>query len=265
MQSAGIVGAHADLATPSYVEWGPIFAGAVLAVSISLVLFAFAGGVGLAVASPWPGADAGATLSVLSVAWILLTMLLSSICGGYIAGRLRSPRAGASVMEMEFRDGAHGLLVWATGLILATLAAMALSLAAGAAASDADAWPDDYDTNVLLRGAGDDYEALRREINPVVVRIAAGDDLSAEDRAYLADVIAENSGVSEGEASARVDNWAAAKIEEADDARRAGAIAAFLLAATSLTAGAAAYFAAGMGGRHRDRNLPFPWTRVRLA
>lgn len=267
MQPAGIVGVSGDLATPSYVEWGPIFAGAVLAVSISLVLFAFAGGVGMAVASPWPGADGSETLTVLSIAWIILAMIFSSICGGYIAGRLRSPRAGASETEVEFRDGAHGLLVWAAGLILATLAAMALSLAAGAAAvtTNADTWSDDYPTSVLLRGAGDDYEAVRREINPIIVRLAAGDDFTEEDRAYLSASVADNIDLSEAEARARVDNWAAVKIEEAKNARRAGAITAFLLAATSLTAAAAAYFAAGMGGRHRDRNLPFPWTRMRIA
>jgi hypothetical protein len=41
-------------------------------------------------------------------------------------------------------------------------------------------------------------------------------------------------------------------LEAADDARRIGVMGAFLVAASLLVSAAGAYFAAGVGGRHRD-------------
>ncbi|MEQ8749378.1 MAG: hypothetical protein RIC52_06330, partial [Amphiplicatus sp.] len=133
MSAADLTGAPTRAASltavpASYVEWGPIFAGAVLAAALSLVMFAFAGGVGLAISSPWQG-PSGAALGVVSVAWTMIVLLFSSMAGAYVAGRLRSPRADATADEVEVRDGTHGLLVWATGLLLGALAAMALALA----------------------------------------------------------------------------------------------------------------------------------------
>ena len=37
--------------------------------------------------------------------------------GGYIAGRMRAP-IDASDDEIEFRDGTHGVLVWAIAMVL---------------------------------------------------------------------------------------------------------------------------------------------------
>jgi hypothetical protein len=42
--------------------------------------------------------------------------------GGYIAGRLRAPLSG-SAEEVEFRDGTHGVLVWAIAMVLTALMA----------------------------------------------------------------------------------------------------------------------------------------------
>ncbi len=271
MSAANLTGAPTRVAAvqTSYVEWGPIFAGAVLAAALSLVLFAFAGGVGLAISSPWPGEGApGAALGVVSIAWTMVVLLFSSMAGAYVAGRLRSPRADATADEIEVRDGAHGLLVWATGLLLGALAAMALSLAAQSAAADADAAAPaavSYEADKLMRGVGDERAELRAEIDPILARAALTGSFPDADRAYVAALIAGAGDVSEGEARSRIDSWATAATEEADAARKAAAIAAFLLAATTLTAGAAAYFAGGMGGRHRDRNSPFLWTRARAV
>lgn len=254
----------------SYVEWAPIFAGAVLAAAISLILFAFAGGVGLAVSSPWPGqGPSGAALGVVSIAWTMIVLLFSSIAGAYVAGRLRSPREDATADEIEVRDGAHGLLVWATGLLLGAFAAMALAVAAqsAAAAANDEIAPAtvSYEADKLIRGVDEDRAELRAEIDPILGNAALSGSFPDADRAYVATLIAGASDVSEIEARTSVDAWASAMTQEAEAARKAGAVVAFLLAATTLTAGAAAYFAGGMGGRHRDRNSAFPWTRLRAA
>lgn len=273
MSAADLTGAPTRAASltavpASYVEWGPIFAGAVLAAALSLVMFAFAGGVGLAISSPWQG-PSGAALGVVSVAWTMIVLLFSSMAGAYVAGRLRSPRADATADEVEVRDGTHGLLVWATGLLLGALAAMALALAAqSAAAAGADDAPPaamSYEADKLIRGVDEDRAEIRAEVDPILANAALTGSLPDADRAHVASLIADASDVSETEARTRVDAWAASMIEDADSARKVGAVAAFLLAATTLTAGAAAYFAGGMGGRHRDRNSPFLWTRARAV
>jgi hypothetical protein len=46
-------------------------------------------------------------------------------------------------------------------------------------------------------------------------------------------------------------------LQTAEQARVAGAIAGFVIAATLMACAAAAYLAAAAGGDHRDRNVPF--------
>src|SRR5262245_51262121 len=117
----------------SYIHWGPVFAGAVAAAAVWLVLMAFASAVGLATFSPSPTwRDTSVALGLLTGLWLLLSALLSFSLGGYLAGRVRSTWA-TSEDEVEFRDGAHGLLVWGLAVLLGTAitwaTATALSMA----------------------------------------------------------------------------------------------------------------------------------------
>ena len=55
--------------------------------------------------------------------------LAAASAGGYIAGRMRSRFGDAVADEVEFRDGAHGLVVWAVatlgiGVVMAAVAAV---------------------------------------------------------------------------------------------------------------------------------------------
>ncbi len=124
----------------SYLEWGAISGGAVVAIAISLVLIQFGAGVGLSADGVQPGS--GAFLAAFAAAlWLLWCALVSAGAGGYIAGRMRSRFGDASEHEVEMRDGIHGLVVWATstiliGIVLAVLGA--LSALGGAAAATAD-------------------------------------------------------------------------------------------------------------------------------
>ncbi len=83
--------------------------------------------------------------------------------------------------------------------------------------------------------------------------------LAAPDRTYLAQIVAQQTGVSQAEAEKRVDTAyvEAQKTEQkvrdlANAARKKAALAAFLTAATFAIACAAACVAAGLGGRDRD-------------
>lgn len=119
----------------SGVSWPSIFAGAMAAASLSLLLFILGTGLGLSSVSVWTGQglDAGA-IGWTAVAWIAFTQLASAGVGGYLAGRLRTRWQGVHTDEVYFRDTAHGFLAWA----LATLVMVALmATAAGSALSGA--------------------------------------------------------------------------------------------------------------------------------
>src|SRR3954462_6117272 len=110
------------VATPggplSYIHWGPVIAGAVVAAAVWSVLMAFAAAVGMMIASPSPTwRDTSVWLALLSGLWIVVVTAGSYALGGYLAGRVRSSWK-ADPDEVEFRDGAHGLLVWALGVVL---------------------------------------------------------------------------------------------------------------------------------------------------
>ncbi len=260
--TVGVVVTDGEDGAHSYVEWGAVFAGAFVASAISLVLFTFGGGVGISISSPFPGEGAEAdTLSYVTMAWVLIVMIFSFIAGGYIAGRLRRPAIGATQDAVEFRDGAHGLVVWATGLLIgaalsAHMATGAVNLGASAVGSAAN------EAAVILRG-GDADAADRSTVAAILSDVNDDGELSASGKETVAEIIADNTDLSETEARSRVDEWEAESREAVGTARTVGAISAFLLAASALVAAAGAYFAAGMGGRHRDANSPFPWTRAR--
>src|ERR1700755_2035523 len=112
----------------SYIHWGPSIGGAIVAAATSFVLMGFASAVGLMVTSPSPTwRDASVWLAVLSGFWIIVVAVGSFALGGYLAGRVRSTWA-ASPDEVEFRDGTHGLIAWAIGVMLgAVLLAMTAS------------------------------------------------------------------------------------------------------------------------------------------
>lgn len=114
----------------SYIEWGTVFAGAVVALAISTVLIQFGAAVGLTQITNELFIDQNITPGgVLGVGvWILWVQLLSSLAGGYLAGRMRLPIEGdATAHESDMRDGVHGLLVWATSTLVIVMAASALA------------------------------------------------------------------------------------------------------------------------------------------
>jgi hypothetical protein len=67
----------------SAASWPAIFAGAVVAASISLVLFALGSGLGFAAVSPWPGRGISATtFEVTTAIWFIVVQWISACFGG---------------------------------------------------------------------------------------------------------------------------------------------------------------------------------------
>jgi len=106
----------------SYIEWGAITAGAVLACAISLILLQFGNAIDISSAYFQRHENITSMEVLLIGLWFFVVQLISSICGGYLAGRMRSPWGNTISSEGELRDGAHGLMVWATSTILAVIA-----------------------------------------------------------------------------------------------------------------------------------------------
>ncbi|WDR07316.1 hypothetical protein PSQ90_07825 [Devosia rhodophyticola] len=276
-----VVSDRADGEQSSYVDWPAIFAGIVLASAISVILLAFGSAVGLSFTNFH--AREGAAPIWIGIAgglWLLWVQISSFLAGGYMTGRLRRRFRDATEHESDVRDGAHGLLVWAGAAVLGTVIAIGgvgaaanavgnVAQTATAAASnvaDGSIDPNAYFVDTLLRSDRPvDAGVARDEAGRIFANSALnGTEVSAEDRSYLANVVAANTGLTPEEASARVDqvtaNVEAARqqaVDAAEAARKTGIVAAFLLAASLLVSAVGAYWAASMGGRHRDEQTVF--------
>lgn len=266
----------------SAVDWGAILAGTAVATAISFVMAAFGSGVGLSLASPYEGASP-MTHAIALALWVLWVTVASYAAGGYVCARLRGRNVDVTRDEAEMRDGAHGLVVWATAMIIVALAAGTSLYSLGKAGADAAAQqaqksglatnPVDYRVDRLMRGDGDVRAPptatgatasgdTRQIVSRIVARGQATGEISDEDRAYLVNVLASRTASSPREAQARVDaleqqlrsDNSRAK-ELADTARKMGVVMSFIAAAAMLLAAASAWGGAVLGGRHRDENL----------
>lgn len=96
----------------------------------------------------------------------------------------------------------------------------------------------------------------RDTITRVLAASVVAGSLDAQDRSYLAQVIATRTGLAMPEAEKRVDEAYASAVDAVEKARKA-AVATGLATATALLLGlVAAWYAAQRGGRHRDENIP---------
>jgi hypothetical protein len=290
----------------SYVDWPAIFAGTALASAFSLLLLTFGSAIGLSLTSVTDGSSLSATgFAIAAGLWLVWVQVTGFFAGGYLTGRMRRRHHDATEHESDIRDGVHGLTVWGVGVLIGAVIAMsgvsaAVSTAtsavgtvaqgamvAGAAATDDGADPTGLVVDRFLRSTGAPTSAAtpapaegggassnpQSDPRPEVIRVigaslAAG-ELDAGDRAFLAQLVSQRSGVDQQEAEKRVDAmWAqtqatAAEAKEAaEQARRLAVIAAFATAASLLIAAAAGYFGAALGGNHRDKQTVFEnWSR----
>lgn len=288
------------IAKSNYLEWGPVFAGAIAAAALSFLLLTFGGAVGLSLTSPWP--DSGARLWVVALAlawWMVLVQIGSFAAGGYLAGRMRSRWIDSHTREGAFRDSTHGFMVWAVGVLMGaavlalvglgtakTAADSASAVAAGAASGNLAkaapaAGPADYAVDLLLRpqpgqpgtatttttavtdpnATRSNDEALRAEANRIFASAIKNQAFTERDRTYLTQVVTTRTGLPEAEAQKRVDasvtearDLERKAREQADKARKATVITAFIAAMSLLVSLAAATVAAAAGGRHRDED-----------
>jgi hypothetical protein len=275
----------------SYVDWPAIIAGAVLATAISFVLITFGSAIGLSMSSAEPGS--GVSLSWLAIVaglWLLWVQISSFLAGGYLTGRLRRRHGDATEHESDIRDGSHGLVMWALGLLVGALIAFwgiggtlsAITGAAGAAGQGIGAAAGqvvaELDPNQLLvdrtlragpNATGQVGEETRGEVGRILISAVTEGGLDDGDRQYLVSIVSARAGIPAEEAEQRIDQIVAQAQALEDDAReiaetarRIGMVAAFMAAASLLVSGVAAYYGATLGGKHRDQQTVFAdWSR----
>jgi hypothetical protein len=277
---------QAETPTRSAASWPAIIAGALVAIAVSVVLFALGSGLGFAAISPWQNQGVSATtFAVTTAIWFIVVQWLSSAVGGYIAGRLRTRWLGTHPHEVFFRDTAHGFVTWA----LATVAVAALvvssvtatlsggvhaasTVAAGAAQSESGAGTPGYTYGMdkLFRPADPAAAAAsapgtvdpRAEVAHVIAQaVTNGGTVPEADRAYLAGLVAAKTGVPADEAQRRVDdfitvaNQAKDQVKATADSARKVAAKTAIFAALAMAIGAfIACLTAVIGGRLRDEH-----------
>ena len=235
--SGGVVTADGAPSLPFRVSWGAVFAGAVVAVAIGLMLNALGIGVGAtAVDATARDTPSASSFGIGAAIWILISNLIGLAIGGYVAARL----SGTS----DNTDGTlHGLAVWGTtflvsAVLLGNLVAGVASTAttgaskvlggvaqgAGSVASAAGQQAASrVDTSTLqsatqavvnraqgaLSGTGGDPATMssdqrKAEIGSLVTRRVTDGNLSQQDRDRLNSLVAAEYKISPQEAQQRV-------------------------------------------------------------
>ena len=101
-----------------------------------------------------------------------------------------------------------------------------------------------------------DSAETRAEISRILARSTAAGEMSAPDRTYLTQLVAQRAGISQQEAEKRVADAVTAAREAADKARRGAILTGFVTAASLIISFAAAWWAGIKGGNHRDNAVP---------
>lgn len=209
------------------VDWPAIFAGAVVATAIGLVLSTFGIAIGLSVTSPYEGEGVSPAMFAFGAGlWVLAIQVLAFWMGGYVCARLRARQPELTEHEVDVRDGLHGFLVWGTGVIAAAF--IAFAGLAGATSAAETASPGSIVASAATAATAEVDQAASRERadNP-----QASDETVTERKAEIA--------------------------------RKLTVISAFITAASLLVGAAAAFFAAGVGGQHRDKSMQVRFFTIR--
>jgi hypothetical protein len=275
------------------MSWSGVIAGALTAIAVTAIIVALGSGIGLSLASPFSSSPSGATLTIMGAVWLVFAQAIGFATGGYMAGRLRANPGRWHTGEVKFRDAANGLVVWAIGVVLSMLllagavgkitSAATTAVTAGGAATTAGAAAGitqpselDYYTDTLLRtnpqnqtsttansGAAPNAtpsangsQIQRQQVNRILVTAIGPNGLSNDDRTYLAQVVAAQSGMSQDDAQKKVDdvvNRAKAETAKAADTARKGAeYFAFWTFMSLLFGGVCAALGGMLGGDLRD-------------
>lgn len=262
----------------SAVSWGAIFAGAVTAVALTIVLFVLGAGIGYL-------RDRPAEDALKAAIWLIVIQWISSALGGYITGRLRHRWLATHNHEVFFRDTAHGLCAWAAATVALALIAGAGAMrhehsplerggTAGRSMVMAHATPGvgrkesgrsgdslEYEVGKLFRSSAEPtqlplFADAWHETEALAMHAEQTGAFSDDDRTYLEHLTAR-SGISADEARRRVQLFEARiheRHEQEVNETKNAAKAALLTALSMLVGAFIASVAAAIGGHLRDNH-----------
>jgi len=257
------------------LSWSAVFGGAAVATAVTVMLTALGSGIGLASVSPI-GHDnpSPVTFTVWAAIWLIIVQWIASFFGGYLAGRLRPGLGGVHRDEVTFRDTASGFVAWAVaalfaiGLLVSGAGSVIGSLDKAATTtatqtvSAPGAAPSGYILDTLFRPSQNLAQTSNPEAKAEAGRILATEavaPISDADHAFLVQLVEANTGLSQADASARVDQTIAteektiAEAKKAANAARKAAAAFAVYTFFSMLVGAfIACVAGAIGGRQRD-------------
>ncbi|HXC25341.1 MAG TPA: hypothetical protein VNU46_05445 [Gemmatimonadaceae bacterium] len=259
-------------ASSSGISWAAVIGGAFVAAALSLILLALGTGLGLSSVSPWSNSGISATtLGMAAIIWLIVAQIMSSAMGGYVAGRLRTKWADLHTDEVYFRDTAHGLLVWAVGVVITAglLASAATSMAGGGgpraqgpgmmagASADAGAMdPNAYFVDALFRSdhptPDQSDPAVRGEASRILAHALRHRDFVGTDKMYLDALITAKTGITQADADQRVSQVFVQAQQTLDTARKSAAHLSLWIFVALLAGAFCASLAATIGGRQRD-------------
>ncbi len=93
------------------------------------------------------------------------------------------------------------------------------------------------------------------QIGRVLIKNLGNTSMDEADKSYLVNEISSRSGVPQADAQIRLDQTITTLKAQADTIRRFGILEAFLTAASLLVSGVAAWWAATIGGKHRNEGI----------
>jgi hypothetical protein len=277
--------------TQSGVSWAAVIAGGVTASAVAIILLLFGSGLGLASISPWAGRGvSAASFTVFAAIWLIIVQWVASGLGGYMAGRLRAKWVAVHTDEVLFRDTAHGFLSWALGVLVT---AIVLAVASGSVVSSGTQLAlqatsntniaNRYDVDLLFRqnanparstgGAALGTPAplpapgmplvtdqqIRAEAMDILAEGVANGGVAQADRLYLAQLVAQRTGLPPADAQERVtdvlnrEQAMVHRARQAVDASRTAASAGAVYSFVALLIGAfIASVSGAIGGKLRD-------------
>jgi hypothetical protein len=209
-----------------------------------------------------------AAIGAGAIVWLIVTQIAASALGGYLGGRLRTKWTNVHTDEVYFRDTAHGLLVWAVGMVITAgfLASAAASFAGAQrpvnpsnVGQESVLDPNAYFVDTLLRGNGSAAQqpdpSERAEVSRIFIHDLPHGTLSDGNRTYLAQLVAARTGVNSSDAEKRVTAVFTEAQESAEGARKAFAHLSLWLFVALLSGAFSASYAGTIGGKQRD-HLP---------
>jgi hypothetical protein len=249
------------------IQWSAIIAGALAAAALAFVFHAFAAAIGISLSSTAPTwRDASFAMILLSGLYLVLVALVTYGFGAFVSARLHAAPGTIAEEDVEFRDGMHGLVVWALATLLSGLVGIALVQATPRLVAPSAGGPSTsvageniiaYDLDRLFRsdrrpqGSGNiDYP--RAEASRILLTASSHRGLQPDDRTYLVRLVSATTGLGQPEAERRVDSVVTLARENISRARRSAVILGFMVGAAALVGAVAAWFAACAGGRQRD-------------